>query len=58
LPAVGLAKAGAPGCTLAVAGIASRKMIGSLLPAGLADTLNSENLRELFAYLTQWEKVQ
>ncbi|MBI4625884.1 MAG: HEAT repeat domain-containing protein [Verrucomicrobia bacterium] len=38
--------------TLAVAEIANREMIGSLMPAGLLDNLGAEDLRDLFAYLT------
>jgi quinoprotein glucose dehydrogenase len=44
--------------TLATADIASREMIGSLMPAGLTDSLSSEDLRDLFAYLTQLGKVK
>lgn len=40
------------------ADIASRKMIGSLMPAGLVDGLRPEDLRDLFAYLTQLGKVK
>jgi hypothetical protein len=38
--------------TIAVAEIAQREMIGSLMPAGLLDHLSPEDLRDLFAYLT------
>jgi hypothetical protein len=33
-------------------------MIGSLMPAGLVDALNPEDLRDLFAYLTRLGKVK
>lgn len=44
--------------TIAVAAIAQREMIGSLMPAGLLDHLSPEDLRDLFAYLTGLGKVQ
>jgi putative heme-binding domain-containing protein len=44
--------------TIAVAEIAQREMIGSLMPAGLLDHLSPEDLRDLFAYLTGLGKVQ
>ena len=44
--------------TIAVAEIAKREMIGSLMPAGLADNLSPEDLRDLFAYLTQLGKAR
>lgn len=40
------------------ANIANREMIGSLMPAGLTDPLSPEDLRDLFAYLTQLGKVK
>lgn len=43
---------------IAVAHIAKREMIGSLMPAGLLDHLSPEDLRDLFAYLTGLGKVQ
>ena len=43
---------------IAVAEIAKREMIGSLMPAGLLDDLSPEDLRDLFAYLTGLGKVQ
>jgi putative heme-binding domain-containing protein len=44
--------------TVAQADIASRENIGSLMPAGLTDSLTPEELRDLFAYLTQLGKVK
>ncbi len=44
--------------TIAVADIAQREMIGSLMPAGLLDHLSPEDLRDLFAYLTGLGKVK
>ena len=44
--------------TVAEADIAGREMIGSLMPAGLTDGLSPEDLRDLFAYLTQLGKVR
>ena len=44
--------------TVAEADIASREMIGSLMPAGLTDSLSGDDLRDLFAYLTQLGKVK
>ncbi|MBI4625882.1 MAG: c-type cytochrome [Verrucomicrobia bacterium] len=40
------------------ASIVNREMIGSLMPAGLTDALSPEDLRDLFAYLTQLGKVK
>ncbi len=40
------------------ADIAKREFIGSLMPAGLTDNLSPEDLRDLFAYLTQLGKVK
>jgi putative heme-binding domain-containing protein len=40
------------------ADIAKREFIGSLMPAGLTDSLPPEDLRDLFAYLTQLGKVK
>jgi putative heme-binding domain-containing protein len=40
------------------ASIADREMIGSLMPAGLTDALTPDELRDLFAYLTQLGKVK
>ena len=42
--------------TVALADIAQREFIGSLMPAGLTDQLSPEDLRDLFAYLTQLGK--
>jgi putative heme-binding domain-containing protein len=42
--------------TVALADIARREFIGSLMPAGLTDNLSPEDLRDLFAYLTQLGK--
>lgn len=36
--------------------VAEKKMIGSLMPAGLADRLSREDLRDLFAYLASLGK--
>lgn len=44
--------------TVAEAEILSREMIGSLMPAGLTDGLSPEDLRDLFAYLTQLGKAK
>lgn len=44
--------------TVAEMEIVSREMIGSLMPAGLTDLLSPEDLRDLFAYLTQLGKAQ
>jgi putative heme-binding domain-containing protein len=44
--------------TIANADIVSREMIGSLMPAGLTDGLSNDELRDLFAYLTQLGKLQ
>ncbi|MEQ1850251.1 MAG: PVC-type heme-binding CxxCH protein [Chthoniobacteraceae bacterium] len=44
--------------TVAQADIASREMIGSLMPAGLTDSLSPEELRDLFAYLGQLGKAK
>lgn len=44
--------------TVAQAEIASRELIGSLMPAGLTDSLSPEDLRDLFAYLTQLGKAK
>ena len=41
---------------VALADIAKREFIGSLMPAGLTDNLSPEDLRDLFAYLTQLGK--
>ncbi|MEQ1860632.1 MAG: hypothetical protein ABMA13_11915, partial [Chthoniobacteraceae bacterium] len=43
---------------VAQADIATREMIGSLMPAGLTDSLPPEDLRDLFAYLTQLGKAK
>ena len=40
------------------ADIAKREFIGSLMPAGLTDNLSAEDLRDLFAYLTQLGKAK
>ena len=40
------------------ADIAKREFIGSLMPAGLTDSLAPEDLRDLFAYLTQLGKAK
>ncbi|MDR3404665.1 MAG: HEAT repeat domain-containing protein [Chthoniobacter sp.] len=40
------------------ADVAKREFIGSLMPAGLTDNLSPEDLRDLFAYLTQLGKVK
>jgi len=44
--------------TVAEADIVTREMIGSLMPAGLTDRLSPEELRDLFAYLTQLGKAR
>jgi putative heme-binding domain-containing protein len=44
--------------TVALADIGKREHIGSLMPAGLTDNLSPEDLRDLFAYLTQLGKPQ
>ena len=44
--------------TVAQADIATREMIGSLMPAGLTDSLSPEDLRDLFAYLAQLGKAK
>jgi putative heme-binding domain-containing protein len=44
--------------TVAQADVAKREFIGSLMPAGLTDNLPPEDLRDLFAYLTQLGKVK
>ncbi len=44
--------------TIAQADVAKREMIGSLMPAGLTDNLAPEDLRDLFAYLTQLGKAK
>ena len=41
---------------VALAAIEKREIIGSLMPAGLTDQLSPEDLRDLFAYLTQLGK--
>jgi putative heme-binding domain-containing protein len=43
---------------VAQADIAKREFIGSLMPAGLTDNLSPEDLRDLFAYLSQLGKVK
>ncbi len=43
---------------VAQADIAKREFIGSLMPAGLTDNLSPEDLRDLFAYLTQLGKAK
>ncbi|MEP6673201.1 MAG: HEAT repeat domain-containing protein [Chthoniobacter sp.] len=43
---------------VAQADIAKREFIGSLMPAGLTDNLSPEDVRDLFAYLTQLGKVK
>jgi len=43
---------------VAQADIAKREFIGSLMPAGLTDNLSTEDLRDLFAYLTQLGKAR
>ncbi len=40
------------------ADIVRRELIGSLMPAGLVDGLSPDDLRDLFAYLTQLGKVR
>jgi putative heme-binding domain-containing protein len=42
--------------TVALADVAKREHIGSLMPAGLTDNLSPEDLRDLFAYLTKLGK--
>ena len=44
--------------TVAQSEVAKREFIGSLMPAGLTDNLSPEDLRDLFAYLTQLGKVK
>ena len=44
--------------TVAQADIAKREFIGSLMPAGLTDNLSPEDLRDLFAYLSQLGKAK
>ena len=44
--------------TVAQADVAKREFIGSLMPAGLTDNLSPEDLRDLFAYLTQLGKAK
>jgi putative heme-binding domain-containing protein len=44
--------------TVAQADIATRELIGSLMPAGLTDNLSENDLRDLFAYLTQLGKAK
>jgi len=44
--------------TVAQADIKTREMVGSLMPAGLTDVLSPEDLRDLFAYLTQLGKAK
>ncbi len=44
--------------TVAQADVAKRELIGSLMPAGLTDNLSPEDLRDLFAYLTQLGKAK
>ncbi len=44
--------------TVAQADIKTREMVGSLMPAGLTDILSPEDLRDLFAYLTQLGKAK
>ncbi len=44
--------------TVAQAEVAKREFIGSLMPAGLTDNLSPEDLRDLFAYLTQLGKAK
>ncbi len=44
--------------TVAQADVAKREIIGSLMPAGLTDNLSPEDLRDLFAYLTQLGKAR
>jgi len=43
---------------VALGDIATRENIGSLMPAGLTDSLSPEDLRDLFAYLTQLGKAK
>lgn len=43
---------------IAESDIAIREMVGSLMPAGLTDALSPEDLRDLFAYLTQLGKAK
>jgi putative heme-binding domain-containing protein len=40
------------------ADVAKREFIGSLMPAGLTDNLSPEDLRDLFAYLSQLGKAK
>ena len=44
--------------TVAQTDVAQREFIGSLMPAGLTDHLPPEDLRDLFAYLTQLGKAK
>ncbi|MGB8170433.1 MAG: HEAT repeat domain-containing protein [Chthoniobacteraceae bacterium] len=44
--------------TVAQAEVAKRESIGSLMPAGLTDNLPPEDLRDLFAYLSQLGKTK
>lgn len=44
--------------TVAQADITSRELIGSLMPAGITDSLSPEDLRDLFAYLAQLGKAK
>jgi hypothetical protein len=41
-----------------MAQVATRKLIGSLMPVGLTDRLSREDLRDLFAYLAQLGKAR
>jgi putative heme-binding domain-containing protein len=43
---------------IAMAQVATRKLIGSLMPVGLTDRLSREDLRDLFAYLAQLGKAR
>jgi len=43
---------------IAQSDVAKREFIGSLMPAGLTDSLSPEDLRDLFAYLTQLGKAK
>jgi putative heme-binding domain-containing protein len=43
---------------IAEADVVTRESIGSLMPAGLTDSLSSEDLRDLFAYLEQLGKAK
>jgi quinoprotein glucose dehydrogenase len=44
--------------TIPQASIAHREIVGSLMPAGLTDSLSPEDLRDLFAYLSGLGKVK